>query len=324
MQLLLAVLMFVVSLSANAGFFATDTDGCSDYRESNKVGDELMVELKVDDIDSNGMVQLSSGEKYQINGTKVKWLKENTEHGVSGMFILTITQMNGKESKESCLVVTDFNSFTKAKIDPIKQCRLDYMAIPETVGSMVKLDELISRCYKIQEDFSYFRDCFRNPENRNGRCNDELISMNEKFMRIQAIEKKSQDVALEQRRSNLLAGKEKIQDFKDAWLVYKPDDHLGSIIVSPMLTPDNKIYGGQNLVLDAQEGKNLLRGKIEGEGLLYYIYLRTNAKTTIFHPEKLRIGAAIGIVGRYVNNMTYTTVAGAEKLAPVLDVMFIE
>ena len=111
-------------------------------------------------------------------------------------------------------------------------------------------------------------------------------------------------------------------------MVYKPDD-LGSIIVSPMLTPDNKFYGSHAarlfLVIDAQEGNNLLRGKIEGQsGTPYYVYLRTNAQTITFHPEKLRIGAVIGTIGRYVKNTSYKTVLGAEKLAPVIDVMFIE
>lgn len=187
----------------------------------------------------------------------------------------------------------------EAKRIAVEKCRIDFDALTEEGGSLSKLEVLATtRC-------------------KNDLDDKEVRAKWEKILVL--------------RQKQLLAGAQKIQDFRDATLLHQPEV-LESIMSSPLLMPNKKMYGNNSLAItiDAQEQNNLLRGKIifgessYGEVNFKYVYLRTNAKTTVFHPDKLRIGASISVIGRYVSNATYTTLGGAEKMAPVLDVMFIE
>ncbi len=107
---------------------------------------------------------------------------------------------------------------------------------------------------------------------------------------------------------------------------------LESIIASPMLTPDNGFYTGV-VVLDFQEEKNLLRGKIENlisvvNGIpnvipVAYVFLVINKNSISFNPELMRIGQPIKVVGKYNGNGKYGTVGGEVKAAPILQVLYM-
>ena len=200
-----------------------------------------------------------------------------------------------------------------------EECKLAFEAIPEEVGSLNKLKDLVKRCNAY--DLYYLNLCDADKSYCKG--NQEAILA--KWKRIAALENNQNQTQTDSRRAQLLAGTAQIQSFQDAGLVYQ-SDNLDSIILSPLLKPDNKIYGNKvyALFLEAQEEKGLIRGKIIANDLPYYVYLRTKEKTIIFHRDRLRIGATISVIGRYVSNATYKTILGAERQAPVLDAMFIE
>lgn len=335
MRRLFFILVLVTSLPANAGLFDALFDGCDGHRKTLKVGDKLRFSVPGDKIDSDGKIlnlgaslfvdtfvgstryQWGRNDKVQITGEQIKWLKENYNDNESVDFFATITQMDGASSNASCFVVASFDGLgekaeekrkeQEQKKEQEKQCRLDFEAIPEEVGSASKLERLGKRC----ENSYYYS------------INYDLVKA--KWQRIETLEKSQTQTQSDSRRSQLLAGTIKIQDFRDAALLHQPEA-LEPIIASPLLKPNSKIYANilYALTLDAQEENNLLRGKISADDGSFYVYLRTNAKTTVFHPDKLRIGASISVIGRYVSNVTYTTQAGAKKMAPVLDVLFIE
>ncbi len=147
------------------------------------------------------------------------------------------------------------------------------------------------------------------------------------------LQKQEQEkLALEERKQKLKNGAVQVADFTDAELVYAPTQNLSSIMASPLLAPDNGYYSGA-VVLDAQQSLNLLRGNIRpiepsssSVGYiqkLYYVFLRTSNKTTNYAPAKMRIGATIKVLGRYVDNVKYNTVGGEQKVAPLIEVMYI-
>lgn len=346
MRRLLSILVLVASLPANAGLFDALFDGCDGHRETLKVGDRLRFNVDGKDIDSDGVISRpgtslgvetfvgsnryhwAEKDKLQIKGEQIKWIKENFNDREGIDFFATITQMDGTTSNASCFVVASFDGLgeraeeKRKKLEQEIQCRLDFEAIPEEVGSLSKLEDLGKRCkkYDPNSNWSLFFRC-----DDLGECGENGKAAVAKLNRIVALENNQRQTQIDSRRSQLLAGTIKIQSLQDAELVYQ-SDNLDSIILSPLLKPNNKIYGNKvySLFLDVQEEKNLIRGKIIANDRPYYVYLRTNAKTTIYFPDRLRIGANISVIGRYVSNATYTTLVGAKKLAPVLDVMFIE
>lgn len=128
----------------------------------------------------------------------------------------------------------------------------------------------------------------------------------------------------------LKSGAVPVKNFQDAVLLYAPTASLTDLMVSPLLKPDRSIYSGM-VRLDAEDGDNLLRAKIDTSllfggrfgGGIYYAHLRLTKKTVNFSPRSMRIGGAVNVMGRYVQNRRYTTIAGEEKTMPVFDVMYI-
>lgn len=364
MRQLLTVVLLLVSLSAKAGMFDSLFDGCEGKRSVFSSGKSLEIifgpklpEIGADgsistDQNPNRAISIRDGRKrYGVtNDTrflikdlpteKFELLKKTyagtDKHGV----IITILDLDGKSDHSQCLVSARFDSFnefsarvikndeerlavTKAQEESNqktqgheKQCHLDFDAIPEEGGSLAKLDELATHCTNYVS--TILRYC--NVYGGSGCREVNAKEVSEKWERILML-----------RQKQLLAGSQKIQDFRDATLLNQPEG-LEPIMANPLLKPDIKIYGNRlyAMTLDAQEKNNLLRGKIifgessSGEVNFKYVYLRTNEKTVIFNPGKLRVGVNISVIGRYVSNATYTTLAGAKKMAPVLDILFIE
>ena len=136
---------------------------------------------------------------------------------------------------------------------------------------------------------------------------------------------------LEATRAFLLAKEGRIQTFNEADFAYQPN-YLNGIAYRPLLRPDGKVYGKQDssyvLLLDGEESDSILRaqliqqyGQIEKKA---YIFLRISNKTITRRFEQLGIGGEISVIGRYVENTKFQTVGGTEKIAPMLDVLFIE
>jgi hypothetical protein len=171
--------------------------------------------------------------------------------------------------------------------------------------------------------------------------------------RRQAEEKKQQDLAkAEQDKRNdverqlLKSGQKKVGSIEDAVILHEPKDVSG-IMISPLLRPDNGNYHG-TILLEKEERKNVLLGRRQvsaqeqQSGLValragaftraqyetmyvkpLYVVLNLSDKTTVFAPERLRIGAEVTVVGKYAANQKYKTVAGEERTAPILELMYL-
>jgi hypothetical protein len=145
-----------------------------------------------------------------------------------------------------------------------------------------------------------------------------------------AAQKAAQQQALAQHVADLKTGKAKIANMDDAIEFYSAKD-VDSIIASPMLTPDGGYYAGR-VTLDAQQQKDVLRGKITNyvdlssspPRILYVAYVFLKDKDAkVFDPSDMRLNRTVRVVGRYVQNVQYDTVSGEPKTSPVLDVMYL-
>lgn len=132
----------------------------------------------------------------------------------------------------------------------------------------------------------------------------------------------------EARQLKVKSGAIPVSSFDDAVLFYKPSE-LWSVMHSPLLKPDNAIYGAE-VILDHEEGKRLLRVKTGGAHNMLggwvgtaYANIRLTKKTVDYSKRGMRIGGVIKVIGRYVQNMKYKTISGEEKIMPVIEAMYI-
>ena len=148
--------------------------------------------------------------------------------------------------------------------------------------------------------------------------------------RTMLLEKSNQELALQEHIQKLKSGEAKIGSVSDASYYYSAQ-RLSPIISSPLLERDNQFYSGE-VIVDFQDKQNLLRAKIENycemrnpPNLvpLAYVFLRTNSKTVSFNPKSLRIGQHVQVVGKYVDNIQYTTISGETKISPVIQVIYM-
>lgn len=140
----------------------------------------------------------------------------------------------------------------------------------------------------------------------------------------------AQQRALEDHVARLKSGDDPISNLNDAIYVYDPK-RLDYLISSPMLKPDHGFYAG-TVILDQQQDSNMLRGRIENFVDLSstpprlirigYVFLR-DKRARIFDPDAMRLERSVRVLGKYIGNMEYETVAGQVKTSPVLDVLFI-
>ena len=134
-----------------------------------------------------------------------------------------------------------------------------------------------------------------------------------------------------ERARKLRSGEIKIASMEDALAAYPDQDVLIKTAMSPLLAPSGAVITGF-VVLDAQEKPGFIRAKAttpiaihvgqEGRGNAY-IYLTLTKQSVNFAPDKLRINGSAQVIGKYVQNAQYQTVAGQQKTAPVLEVMYI-
>lgn len=140
----------------------------------------------------------------------------------------------------------------------------------------------------------------------------------EKVAMLAALEK-------ENKQKDFKSGKVQLASIQDADTMVD-GGALFTLAGSPLLNADGKMYKGR-VRIDVQEGK-LIRVLSEILGIQErryprYAYLKVVKTTRNFSPEGLRIGATIGVIGKYIGNMNYTTVGGETKTAPILEVAFL-
>jgi hypothetical protein len=164
-----------------------------------------------------------------------------------------------------------------------------------------------------------------NPPAMAAEQNKKLVSLLERRygrpINVEQMERDNETYAKE-RQAMLKASKAKAVDFSDAVLLMSPVKSLAEIMASPMLTPDNAVYAGR-VILDAQESKEVLRGKLQARGAVAYVMLRISGKSVVLDKDAMRLNQRVGVVGRYVGNVKYQTVAGELKVAPVIEITHV-
>lgn len=147
-------------------------------------------------------------------------------------------------------------------------------------------------------------------------------------------------------REDLRSGRKKVANLGDAVLLLQPKD-LAGIVASPLIRADNAAYHGALTIVEAPN-ENVLVGQYELSdeqkqaaklaqtfGAMskqqyestyvrpLYALIRINPKTTIFTPDRLRIGARIGVIGTYSANDRSRTNAGVTLTVPVIEASHI-
>lgn len=154
----------------------------------------------------------------------------------------------------------------------------------------------------------------------------------------------------QQRAAKLRSGEVKIADIKDAWLAQNKVSNLMQLMASPLVKPNNAIYGAR-VVLDAEEGKGVLRAKWDSDtadsvldspleepneasltvgmmsrsqygGSVLYVQLNQSRKTVAFS-DNMRFGQSVWVIGRYVGNRKFMRANRTEGTMPVLEVLYI-
>lgn len=129
-----------------------------------------------------------------------------------------------------------------------------------------------------------------------------------------------------ERQSRLRDGEIPVANFDDAMMFYEPM-LLQGIMGSPLLKPDKELYAQRSVIVDGVEGKNLLRVKLflnsnwQGQGSPIYALVKGTKNTTDYSKGSMRIGKNIHVIGRYLKNTTYRTIAGETKLMPVIELI---
>lgn len=143
-------------------------------------------------------------------------------------------------------------------------------------------------------------------------------------LRQQAV-RKAEEVAAAptvQRQRDLKAGRIKISSFEDAVLALSPQ-FLEDIMEQPLLTADSGNYAGA-VVIDLPMEQNILRVKLLAlNPAPKYAMLRIGPKTVNWVRSGMRVGGTVLVIGRYVGNTRYRTVSGEERIAPVLEALYV-
>jgi hypothetical protein len=156
---------------------------------------------------------------------------------------------------------------------------------------------------------------------------DSLMEIDKREINRQAdsLTQESAQREADARRKEMLSGKTKISNIKDAIIYTQVKKSLYDIMRQPLLSPDKGLYAG-GITIDGQDSK-YIRGKIEftfgRQQYLYYVYLKTTKKTINFNSESMRLGAEIAVIGHYISNANYKTLSGETKMAPVIECEYI-
>lgn len=353
-RILIAILATLIWSSAEAGFLSgLIGDACSDGKY--KVGQILPVTLKlgeirrlahggreINELGEYGFIHYMNGGGYEIkdsnwgkhalivSGLPIEQIKQyykQTDGKVDLGIEVKIADLDGhlKEPVGYCGVKANFE-----RVDSVSEKKMAQLESDENARNAEKMAKssteriAYEQCVTRLDLISTESGSDKELKDWLARCEETIKASGDSKGSLQKYDAKVKEI-LKVRTELLLAGKQKIESYDDAKLVHKPLI-LESIAFSPLLKADGKIYATQFwLTLEAEDGANLLRAvAIDDSGRKPYVFLRTTKDTLSFHPEKLRIGGVIFVLGRYIGNTKYTTIMGETKSAPTLEVMYMD
>jgi hypothetical protein len=280
------------------------------YKSANNIKDIEDFELKFASSDPDGYIPILQSKKKDL---VYKKYKESFE--------------NAKSTDDFTSFINVYGSNDPDGLVPLAQSKRDAIKIDidKAWACKPKYDQ-----YDRRGDMFFSSEECKPPKISSGEVNRLLAAINGEYSKYSGYTEfdnessRREKIGAQERKQKLISGEIKIQNMDDALLLYSSTETMFWVMESPLLNPDGKVYVGL-MNLDAQENSNSLRGQKDMGGLgTYYAFFRTNNKTTFFHKEKLRIGGALKVIGRYIGNKKYQTIGGEEKTAPVLEVLLIE
>lgn len=146
------------------------------------------------------------------------------------------------------------------------------------------------------------------------------------------IQKRQLQVRQEQLKSGAIA----IASFNDAalsqdrfsFIFSNVAENLHEVMLRPFLKPNHAVYSGTVMIDGEERGALRVRvggGRVWGEWVdIAYATLRLSKKSVNYSQQDWRKGSLVRVIGRYVGNNKYTTVAGEDRVMPVIDVMYVD
>lgn len=154
-----------------------------------------------------------------------------------------------------------------------------------------------------------------------------------------ALQQKKQDIAERQKKTNALeadlrAGRVKPSNLYQASIAFGAENGTG-LASAPKIRPDGKLYAMHGAIEKAGNGPEFLARSSRGqsdEALL--AAMRNSSTSTNYFKVKIpkamqatyfdnaKVGGGFDLIGRYVDNISYKTVAGQEKSAPVFEAVY--
>lgn len=133
------------------------------------------------------------------------------------------------------------------------------------------------------------------------------------------------EAAREARAGELKAGRIKPETIEDLEDLYEADDGW-ELANSPMLEGDKELYVVSGVIERPDAGVLLCatvptQGKLRGD--YFAVRMKPNTKKPADIKRSLRVNGRVFVVGRYMQNLQYDTVAAGRKIMPVLDAVHI-
>lgn len=162
------------------------------------------------------------------------------------------------------------------------------------------------------------------------------IAKAEEYARQQEA-KKQETILIKEKlelEKNLRDGTAKPQNLEQAKIAYGSED--GEYVVkSPKLNPDGKLYHLIGTIEKASGDLPEFIGKIYINyayaalspsilSISPYFYVNIPEELRAYYFDNARIGGYFSLVGKYVANTEYETVAGQEKTAPVFEAIYFQ
>ncbi len=138
---------------------------------------------------------------------------------------------------------------------------------------------------------------------------------------------------LEALNRDLVSGRVKPTNLDQAIIAFDAKDGE-SIVKSPKINPDNKLYHLIGTIEKASGDSPEFIGKIYVNyayaalspsilSINPYFYVSIPKELQEDYANNARINGSVSLVGRYVSNTEYSTVSGETKIAPVFDAAFL-
>ncbi len=245
-----------------------------------------------------------------------------SQAGESLFFKPKSTCSGGQQERANSWAIRLLNDLNQEKTPTIEAFCLELRATTNPVDS---------QCYASCE--SQYREYFDQVKEAKREAEAKRIAVRQEEER-RAAEQQQAEAA---RVAALKAGQVKPGNLKEAAIVYNAE-HGGSLASAPKIRPDGAMYYMNGKIkmagdrpeflaaLSSSQDNELLanalrRSRGMGESTDYFAVVIPN-QLQKYYFDGAKIEGGFDLVGRYVSNTKYKTVAGQEKTAPVFEAVY--